>query len=311
MKSLAFLLFCFVSWQSTFAREVPPLTRRVTAEPGLLSFMFADKMEALLEKHEKETTNQIAILAIYSLEGENLEEYSIKVVEEWKLGQKKHDNGILILLAVTERKARIEVGYGLEWMLTDVYCNRILNQVMIPEFKKENYEAGLEKGVLALMEVLEGGEPPKEQSIWEKFVSFHGVGAEEGEYWLYLFGLPFVAIIFIFAFIGAFHRDSSSWFMFFFLLIFFQWVPSMFYGFWGWLLSNLVYLIGFPFVRWGRDKISWLRKISDKVTDNVSYSEGSGGTSDGGGFSSGGSSSGGGFSGGGGSFGGGGSSGSW
>ncbi|TGL88256.1 hypothetical protein EHQ68_10555 [Leptospira congkakensis] len=289
-----------------FAKEIPVLERRVTWEEGTISKADADIWERTLEDHEKKTSNQIAILVIHSLEGEILEEYSLKVAETWKLGQKNKDNGVLVLLSIEDRKVRIEVGYGLEGILTDAYCNRIIQKKMIPYFKSDMYADGITAGLTEILTTLDTGVTPEEPNLWEKFQSFRGIGAEQGWH-LYLVGLIFVGIIFLFATILAFHKEDNSVWVFFFLLVFFQWVPSIFYGFYGWVVCNFIYVFGFIFVRLTRDKLSFVKSLSDKITNSVTYSSGS---SSGGGFGSGGGSSGG-FSGGGGSFGGGGSSGSW
>lgn len=291
-----------------FAKEIPALKRRVTWEPGTITSADAEIWDLSLKEHEEKTTDQIAILVVRSLEGEILEEYSLKVAEEWKLGQKNQDNGVLILLSIEDRKVRIEVGYGLEGILTDAYCNRMIQNTMIPHFKSGNYEEGITAGLKEILTTLDTGVTPQEPTLWEQFQSFRGIGAKEGWH-LYLIGLIFVGIIFLFATILAFHKEDNSFWVFFFLLVFFQWVPSIFYGFYGWFFCNSIYIIGFPFVRLTRNRISWVKAISDKISNSVVYSSGS---SSGGGWSSGGgSSSSGGFSGGGGSFGGGGSSGSW
>lgn len=290
-----------------FAKEIPTLERRVTWETGTITNAEAEIWDLSLKEHEEKTTDQIAILVVRSLEGEILEEYSLKVAEEWKLGQKNQDNGVLILLSIEDRKVRIEVGYGLEGILTDAYCNRVIQNTMIPHFKSGNYEEGITAGLKEILTTLDTGVTPEEPSLWEKFQSFRGIGAKEGWH-LYLIGLIFVGIIFLFATILAFHKEDNSFWVFFFLLVFFQWVPSIFYGFYGWVVCNSIYIIGFPFVRLTRNRIFWVKAISDKISNSVVYSSGS---SSGGGWSSGGGSSSGGFSGGGGSFGGGGSSGSW
>lgn len=309
-SSLILFLFVliFFSFRDLFARPIPPLSSRITDEANLISPEKKAEWEGLLSFHEKNTSDQIAILIIPSLEGEVLEEYSLKVAESWKLGTQERDNGLLILLAVEDRKVRIEVGYGLESILTDVYCNRLIRNTMIPYFKAEDYQEGLNQGLLEILRVLVAGEAPPEPSLLQTVMDFDGlVGSGEVPFVLGIFlSLIFIGMIFLFAFIFAFHRDDTSIWGFFFLLIFFQWLPTMFLGFYGWLVCNLIYVIGFPFIRLTRDRISWVKKISDKVTDNVIFNGGSG---SGGSWSSGGSS--GGFSGGGGSFGGGGSSGSW
>ncbi|WP_232373900.1 TPM domain-containing protein [Leptospira chreensis] len=294
-----------------FAKEIPTLERRVTWETGTITNADAEIWDLSLKEHEEKTTDQIAVLVVRSLEGEILEEYSLKVAEEWKLGQKNQDNGVLILLSIEDRKVRIEVGYGLEGILTDAYCNRVIQNTMIPHFESGNYEEGITAGLKEILTTLDTGVTPEEPTLWEEFQSFRGIGAKEGWH-LYLIGLIFVGIIFLFATILAFHKEDNSFWVFFFLLVFFQWVPSIFYGFYGWVFCNSIYIIGFPFVRLTRNRISWVKAISDKISNSVVYSSGSssgGGWSSGGGSSSSGSS--GGFSGGGGSFGGGGSSGSW
>ncbi|WP_244241788.1 TPM domain-containing protein [Leptospira jelokensis] len=289
------------------AKEIPSLERRVTWEEGTITKSEAEVWETILKEHEDKTSNQIAILIVRSLEGEILEEYSLKVAEEWKLGQKKLDNGVLILLAIEDKKVRIEVGYGLEGILTDAYCNRVIQQLMVPRFKSGEYGEGVSAGLEELLSTLDSGITPKEPSLWEEFQSFRGIGAKDGWH-LYVIGIIFVGIIFLFATILAFHKEDNNIWVFFFLLIFFQWVPSIFYGYYGWIFCNSIYIVGFTFVRLTRSRIFWIKKISDKISDSVIYTSGS---SSGGGWSSGGSSSSGGFSGGGGSFGGGGASGSW
>jgi len=89
----------------------------------------------------------VVLLTIKSLEGENLEDYSMRVVDNWKIGQKEYDNGALLLIALAERKIRIEVGYGLESSLTDLKSGYIIRNAITPEFKKGNYSGGIAKGL--------------------------------------------------------------------------------------------------------------------------------------------------------------------
>src|SRR5688500_11544923 len=115
-------------------RAVPPLAnKRVHDEAQVLSSHTVEQLEIQLKQYEDSTSNQIAILIINSLEGEVIEEYSIRVAHnEWKLGQSKNDNGVLLLIATEDRKMRIEVGYGLEGVLTDALTNRIIRNEMVP-----------------------------------------------------------------------------------------------------------------------------------------------------------------------------------
>ena len=110
-----------------FGLEVPSLDRRVIDLAGLFSASAASSMEAELEGLETETGAQVAVLTIPSLEGQPLEDYALRVVEAWRLGREKRDNGVLILIARDDRKIRIEVGYGLEGVLPDAMCGRIID----------------------------------------------------------------------------------------------------------------------------------------------------------------------------------------
>ncbi|XDD48503.1 YgcG family protein [Leptospira sp. WS39.C2] len=301
---LGILLF---SQSEILAKEIPKLESRVTYEDGTISKSVASEWEFLLANHERETSNQFAILVVNSLEGEILEEYSLKVAEAWKLGQVGVDNGVLILLAIEDRRVRIEVGYGLEGVLTDVYCKRVIQNIMVPEFQKGVYSVGIRLGLEELLQTATLGITPEEPTLFQKFQSFRGFDFK-GNWFLYPLGFLFVGVLFLFGFITAFHYESEGVGMFFFVLIFFQWVPTMFFGYFGWVISNSIYIFGFIFVRLTREKVPFVKNIAKKVTDNVFFT--SGGLS-GGGSSGSSSGGGGGFSGGGGSFGGGGASGSW
>ncbi|MDF3819922.1 TPM domain-containing protein [Leptospira sp. 96542] len=292
------------------AKEIPKLIARVMDEPGLVSKAVSSNWEILMRDHEEKTSDQIVIYIVQSLDGEILEDYSLRLVENWKLGTKKKDNGLLIFFALEERKVRIEVGYGLEEILTDVYCNRIIQRTMVPLFKEGRYEEGLQLALTEILSVLESGKPPKEPNLWEEILNFQGAGEPGSDRIRFIFfGIPFVLMLFLFAFLYSFHQEITGFSMFVFILIFFQWVPTIFYGFWGWALCNFIYIFGVIFIRLTRNKIQILKKISEAVTANVTYTESSGGSASS--WNSGGSSSGGGFRGGGGSFGGGGASGSW
>ncbi|MDH5656553.1 MAG: YgcG family protein, partial [Spirochaetia bacterium] len=136
--------------------DIPELKSRVTDLAEILSPQTEAELEALLQLHEEKTTNQIAVLTIPSLNGEPLEEYSMRVVEKWKLGQKDKDNGVLILIAKKDRKIRIEVGYGLEGDLTDVFASLIIRNDMAPRFKAEDYDGGVKAGVESVIQILNG-----------------------------------------------------------------------------------------------------------------------------------------------------------
>ena len=129
------LLFLFGTCIVVAQKPIPELWGlHVHDEAKILSQQTVDLLENQLKVYEDSTSNQIAILIITSLEGASLEEYSLRVAEKWKLGQKDKDNGVLLFIAVDDHKMRIETGYGLEGVLTDALCSRIIRNEMAPKF---------------------------------------------------------------------------------------------------------------------------------------------------------------------------------
>lgn len=125
------------------ALEVPPLSGRVVDEAGIVSQEGRSALEDYFRRLEEATGAQIAVLTLPSLEGEVLEDYSIRVVDEWQLGQGDEDNGVLLLIAMEEKQIRIEVGYGLEGRLTDATSGRIIREYLQPYFRAGEYTAGV------------------------------------------------------------------------------------------------------------------------------------------------------------------------
>jgi uncharacterized protein len=135
--------------------EVPVLQDRVMDLAGILKDSEAADLKVKLKRLEIDTTAQIAILIIPDLQGEVLEKYSLRVAKTWKLGQKILNNGVLLLVAMRDRKLRIEVGLGLENILTNETCKEIIENEMIPLFKKGEYYQGIDKGVSAIIQLLD------------------------------------------------------------------------------------------------------------------------------------------------------------
>jgi uncharacterized protein len=138
------------------ALEVPPLQGRVNDYAGILSGVTVQHLDSLLANLEREEGTQIAVLAIKSLEGTLLEEYSLQVLEEWGLGQAGLDNGALLLIAHNDRMLRIEVGYGLEGSLTDLTAGRIIGQIITPHFRQADFDQGVIDGVTAMIAAVHG-----------------------------------------------------------------------------------------------------------------------------------------------------------
>ncbi len=138
------------------ALDVPKATGYVNDQAGLLNPTTRLKIEHFLERFEKSDSTEISVLTIPSLEGESLEEYAIKVAEQWGIGQKGKDNGALLLVAKAERKVRIEVGYGLEGRLTDLLSGRIIRDEITPRFKQGDFDGGIVAGVASMAEAVRG-----------------------------------------------------------------------------------------------------------------------------------------------------------
>src|SRR6478609_3061398 len=145
--------------QLTLAQKaVPELWgQRVHDDAHILKQETIDALEQRLKIYEDSTSNQIAILTVTSLDGEVLEEYSLKVAEAWKLGKKEKDNGVLLLIAVDDHEMRIEVGHGLEGVLTDAHSNRIIRNEMTPRFRRSEFDEGVTAAVDAMIKAI-GGE---------------------------------------------------------------------------------------------------------------------------------------------------------
>lgn len=142
-----------------FALDVPPLAGRIV---DLAQIMPPDVTAALtheLEAHETKTGNQVAVLILPSLDGEPLEPFSHRVATTWALGRKGTDNGVLLLIALRERKVRIEVGYGLEGTLTDLRSARIIRNDIVPRFRAGDMPGGIAAGVRSILHTIEGTEP--------------------------------------------------------------------------------------------------------------------------------------------------------
>jgi len=158
MKSILPTIFFTLLLISAFAqRSVPPHGGTwVHDEAGILSPQTKAQLEAILKAHRDSTSTQIAVYLIPSLEGDDIDSYTLRVAEAWKLGQANKDNGVLFLLAMQEKQMRIEVGYGLEGVLTDAMSSRINRHEVAPYFRQGNYEAGVMAGVMAIIQTVEG-----------------------------------------------------------------------------------------------------------------------------------------------------------
>jgi len=150
---LSFLLLLIAS-SLALAIEVPPLRGRVNDYAGVMSQDQVRALESQLAQFEQETGHQIAVLTIPTLDGEDIEGFSIRVAENWKIGKKGFDNGVILLVAVKDRKLRLEVGYGLEGVLPDAIADRIIREYIVPRFRAQDYAGGIIAGIDAVQKVI-------------------------------------------------------------------------------------------------------------------------------------------------------------
>ncbi|WP_462110741.1 TPM domain-containing protein [Campylobacter concisus] len=151
-KIISLLIFAF---SFCFALN---FNEQINDEAHIFSQNERDELLSLVQNFEQNSTTQIAIVTLNSLENKSIEELSLEIARGYKLGQKKDSNGVLLVVAPNEKKVRIEVGYGLEGVLTDAISSQIINSVMIPEFKNGKMNEGVKDGVLAIIKVASGEE---------------------------------------------------------------------------------------------------------------------------------------------------------
>lgn len=283
-KALALLLFAFCF---CFALN---FNEQINDEAHIFSQNERDELLNLVQNFEQNSTTQIAIVTLNSLGNKSIEELSLEIARGYKLGQKKDNNGVLLVVAPNEKKVRIEVGYGLEGVLTDAVASEIINSVMIPEFKNGKMSEGVKDGVLAIIKVASG----------EEFSSKSGLS-----------DLPFGVFAF---FAGMFSCFASVIFGKFFMRTGFS---TCFAGLvstaleQGFGVQNYFIIFGafaFIFAVFFFILKDVFKRNSQGGSLPMGFRRDNSGSNGGGGRSSG---RGGGFSGGGGGFGGGGASGSW
>jgi len=153
-------------------RPVPPLSARVTDLSGTLTAEQQTALEQKLAAFEARKGSQLAVLIVPTTSPEDIAQYSIRVVDQWKLGRgtvggKKVDDGALLLIAKDDHRIRIEVGYGLEGVLTDAMSNRIISETIAPSFREGNFYEGIDAGLGQMMKLIEGEPLPPPEHAWQ------------------------------------------------------------------------------------------------------------------------------------------------
>ena len=128
----------------------PPLEGRVVDQARLLSPASEQEITARLEALERDTTDQVVVVTVPSLQGHEIEDYGYQLGRAWGIGRQDKDNGVLLVIAPDEKKVRIEVGYGLEPVLTDAMSALIIQNAILPSFREGNYERGITQGIDAI-----------------------------------------------------------------------------------------------------------------------------------------------------------------
>jgi len=156
----AFLLLCLVA--SAWAQvAVPPLKARVTDLTGTLKPEQLSSLEQMLADFEKRKGSQLAVLMVPTTRPEAIEQYSLRVAEQWKIGRQKVDDGAIVVVAKDDRTVRIEVGYGLEGVLNDATANRIIREAIVPRFREGDFYGGLTAGLDRMTRVIDGEPLPE------------------------------------------------------------------------------------------------------------------------------------------------------
>jgi uncharacterized protein len=137
-------------------QQFPSLTGRVVDESGKLSDKTKQEIAHMSMQHETATSNQVVVVVLNNLRGNDLEEYSNKLARHWGIGQKGKNNGVLLIFSIKERKVRIEVGYGLESKLTDAKSKDILRTYVVPKLRRGDFDAAARDGTGYIINALNG-----------------------------------------------------------------------------------------------------------------------------------------------------------
>lgn len=166
--------------------QIPPFSSNVVDQAGVLRNRQAESLRSFLNELQNNTQSQVSVLIVRSLQGRAIEDYSIRVVDAWGIGQEQTDRGVLLLVAVDDRKMRIEVGQGLEGDIPDAYAKRIIDQNMLPFFKGGNLYEGIQSGVLSIVSLAEPEYAKKvfETSSANSNNSSNGGRKKKGASWL-------------------------------------------------------------------------------------------------------------------------------
>ena len=177
----------------------PPLTGRVVDDAGILSPSTIENLTGLLAQHEQATGEQVVVVTIKSLQGYAIEDFGYQLGRYWGIGQKDKNTGTILIIAPDDHKARIEVGYGLEGKLTDALSHTIIENDILPNFRRGDFNAGVTAGTKSILAVLGGGSPVGSESDDNSNASPSGIGT----------AALFLLFVIVLLLRSAFHRPTS------------------------------------------------------------------------------------------------------
>lgn len=288
MKKL--ILFCLLCLQFVYAQiEFPKLTGQVVDNANLLTQQTRASLTKMLQQHEKLTTNQIVVVTLPTLNGYEIADYGYQLGRHWGIGTKEKNNGVLLIVALSEKKIRIEVGYGLEGQLTDKLSSDIIEYIIKPAFKQKKFSQGIYDATREIINILNN------ESTFKP--------TQSKKTSLPPFSFIFLIVVFIFHFISKIARSARH--VTIFRLTTSVYVAALVGFALAYVGLGLLIMTGGAIAVFFLMFFVFLRTVTFRESASVSGGGfgGFGGSSSGGGF--------GGFSGGGGSFGGGGASGGW
>ena len=160
IRAAVLVFFALTTWAQL---AVPPLTARVTDQTGTLTREQQAGLERMLQEFEARKGTQIAVLMVASTKPEPIEQYALRVGEQWKIGRKKVDDGAILVVAKDDRALRIEIGYGLEGVLNDATASRIIREVIVPRFREGDFYGGINAGLDRMMRLIDGEPLPSPQ----------------------------------------------------------------------------------------------------------------------------------------------------
>ena len=195
MRLLAALLLALCAGLGAARAEVPvpPLHARVTDLTGTLSAQQKGELEATLAAYETRRGSQMAVLLVPTTKPEDIEQYSIRVAEAWKVGRKGADDGVILIVAKDDRRLRIEVGYGLEGAIPDALAKRVIDERIVPRFREGDLYGGVRDGVEQLIRLAEGEKLPPPQARPPQALGLRGFVASNPAYFM-MFAIFFLPV---------------------------------------------------------------------------------------------------------------------